>query len=248
MLMATAVSCAISSAAQDKPLGDVAREARANKTPSPGGKVYTNEDSNAAPPAAPLTAADDPLDVVNKARDLLLRDTAHSCRREASGNSGPGWSDNRFIEVGPDRLHIFTTGGGPKPERTEYIVVNGHVYYRGGMGPWQRPNQIGWDEARLAQFLQAEELPDVLKFGYGRGNLKFMREEAVDGVPAFLYQYLIHAGDMERTISIWVGINDHLPHKTYMLTVTRSALTAPVIWHESTSCTYGVAGDIQPPI
>src|SRR5580700_8240063 len=76
--------------AQDKPLGDVAREARTQKSESPQAKrVVTDEDFKPAPPA-PVAATDSPVGVVNKARDLLLHDTAHVCRRQTLNNSGPG--------------------------------------------------------------------------------------------------------------------------------------------------------------
>jgi hypothetical protein len=74
------------------------------------------------------------------------------------------------------------------------------------------------------------DVPDVLEFGRQPGDFKLIQKEDVDGVPTFRYQDKFHVVDMDRTIDICIGSKDHLPMKTHMLTVTTSALTAPVMW------------------
>jgi hypothetical protein len=243
LLFLTVLGSANSLAAQDEPLGDVAREARARKSQAQKpAKIITNDEMEGRA-GQPVSASDDPLTVVNRARTALLRDRLHVCRRETAGNSGPGWMDSRLIEVsGPDRKHILVNND-PKQGRSEYIIVAERVYFRSGNGPWERSwEKRGWDESKLAQLLESMELPEVLKFGFGAGDLKLIRTESVDGAPAFLYQYSVHAGDMDRTISIWIGANDGLPRKTDMTTVTRSYGSAAVSWREAASCSYG--GDV----
>ena len=96
--------------AQDKPLGDVAREARAQKAESPQAKKVVTEDDFKPPPPSPVSATDDPMAVVNKASKELLDDTAHICRRQTVNNSGPGYADDRVTEAAaPNRFHIVTS-------------------------------------------------------------------------------------------------------------------------------------------
>lgn len=236
----------------EKPLGDVAREARGQKSnPSKSAKVLTNDDlssDNSGESGEPITATDDPLAVVNKARDALLRDHAHRCSRQTAGNSGPrpGWTDNRMVEVaGPDRIHITSDQTNPEPSHGEAIYIGKDGYRRTGNGPWER---IPPAELAMVGLIQGVLLPDVLKFGYKSGDLRFLRQEDANGTPALLYRYSTQAGDMERTIDIWVGIKDNRPRKTEMYTVTRSSVTAPISWRETTSCTYGLSITIEPPI
>ena len=244
-MMAIILVLAGLSAAQEKPLGDVARDARAQKSQSPhAAKVVTNEDFQ--PHLEPVAATDNPLDVINKARLALLNDTAHSCLRETSGNSGPGWADERLAEVAaPDRVHIVISDLRPKATRGEYIIIGKDIYRRTEIEPWERM-QAG--DVSVLGLWSGLLLPDVLKFGYSSGDLKLIGPDTINGTPVFQYEYKVHVGDMNRTIEMWIGANDHLPRKTHMLTVTTSALTAPVTWQESMSCTYGGSLKIEQPM
>jgi hypothetical protein len=230
--------------AQDKPLGDVAREARAQKSESPQAKrVVTDEDFKPAPPA-PVAATDSPVGVVNKARDLLLHDTAHVCRRQTVNNSGPGWADDRLTEAAaPNRYHIVTTQLRSNPGRYEAIIIGEDVYDKKGNESWQKVER---NQAQLQRSAGAL-IPDVLMFGYLGGDLKLAGSESVDGAPTFRYEYKVHAGDMDRTIDIWVGANDNLPRKTHMLTVTAVFNSQPIRWSEDATCSYGVRVTIEPP-
>src|SRR5580658_1018360 len=72
--------------AQDTPIGDVARQARAEKAQAVHAKkAVTDEDLG--PQLAPVSETDDPAQVVNKARRAWMTDMPRSCR-EFSGNSG----------------------------------------------------------------------------------------------------------------------------------------------------------------
>lgn len=236
--------------AQEKPLGDVAREARTGKTPSAHpAKVITNEEDT---PVKALTPADNPATVVSQAGLALLRDSGHRCSRETSGNSGPGWADTRVTEVaGRGRLHFIMNELRPTPKLAEFIIIGGDGYRRTGNGPWEKLSAQEMklpQQGALAATSAASQLPDVLKFRYEGNDLKFVAPDQIDGVPTFLYQYSVHAGDMDRTIRIWIGVNDNLPRKTQMNTVTKESLSQPITWQESTSCAYGVTNKIDPPI
>lgn len=245
--VAGVLAFAIPLAAQERPLGDVARESRANKdkTSRPT-KVITNEELGGGTPE-PVKATDDPVQVVFKARAALLKDTQHVCRVEANGNSGPGWTDSTLVEVGgADRRHFLQI---KNPDRVEYIVIGQRVYAKLGNGSWESSwGQKGVDEAKLAQMLEGMGVSQAMFFGYGPGELKMVRSEAVGGVPALLYEDKIHAGDMDRTISIWVGANDGLPRKTEMQTVTRTWGSAPIVWRETMTCFYGGTISIREPM
>jgi hypothetical protein len=123
--------------AQDKPLGDIARETRAQKAQAPrAAKVITNDDGN---PSSPVAATDDPRSVVNKARLALLRDPNHSCRLHSTGNSGPGWSDDRTAEVAfGDQLHITVNNPGSNPAHGEWIFIGKDGYHRIGNAPCRK--------------------------------------------------------------------------------------------------------------
>jgi hypothetical protein len=75
--------------AQDTPIGDVARQARAEKAQAAHAKkAVTDEDLG--PQLAPVSETDDPAQVVNKARLAWMTDMPRSCREFSSNNSGPG--------------------------------------------------------------------------------------------------------------------------------------------------------------
>src|ERR1700722_4020682 len=230
---------------QTKPLGDVAREARAQKSESAQAKkVITDEDFKPVPPA-PVSPTDTPVEVVNKARNLVLHDTAHSCRRQTVNNSGPGYADDRVTEAAaPNRYHIMTTQMRTNPGRYEATIIGDDVYGRKGNEAWQKvePNQ-----ARL-QKSPGALIPDVLIFGFAGAELKLAGSESVDGEPTLRYEYKVHVVDMDRTIDIWVGANDNLPRKTHMLTVTAVPNSQPIRWTEDATCSYGVRVTIEPPI
>src|SRR5579864_388297 len=121
----------------EKSLGDVARQSRAQKNnSSKPAKVLTNDDVSLGEPGGsgePITASDDPLIVVNNARDAMLRDYAHRCSRHTAGNSGPrpGWADNRLTEVaGPDRIHMISNQTNPEPSHGEMILIGKDGYRR----------------------------------------------------------------------------------------------------------------------
>jgi len=238
-------SCGGLAFAQDKPLGDVAREARAQKSESPQAKkVITDEDFKPAPPA-PVSPTDAPVEVVNKARNLLLHDTAHSCRRQTVNNSGPGYADDRVTEAAaPNRYHIVTTELRTNPGRYEAIIVGDDVYNRKGNEPWQKVEQY---QAQL-QRSPGALIPNVLMFGFSGADLKLAGSESVDGAPTFRYEYKVHVVDMDRTIDIWVGANDNLPRRTHMLTVTAVPNSQPIRWTEDATCSYGVRVTIEPPM
>jgi hypothetical protein len=236
--------------AQEKSLADIARESREKKAQSSKpAKVITNEELGGGAPE-PVKATDDPVQVVGRARIGLLRDTLHVCRREASGNSGPGWTDSRLIEVAGDRKHFITSTNDIQQGHNQYTIIVGRVYMKAANGPWQRPaDKPGIDETKVAQMVEGLQLPDVLNFRYDSGTLKLIRNEAVEGAPAFLYQYHAQAGDMERTISIWVGANDGLFRKSDMQTTTRSTLGGPAtVWRETATCAYGGIVMIEAPL
>jgi hypothetical protein len=232
------------SSAQDKPLGDIAREAHADKSQSThAAKVVTNDDFG--PHLEPIASTENPVDVVNKARLALMNDHTHSCLRKTSGNSGPGWTDSRVTEVaGPDRTHVVTNASSADHPQDEYIIIGKDVYNKIGNAPWQR---MGTAETQFVASLDFT-LPDVLKFGYQSEAFTLIGPETVDGFAALRYEDKIRAGDMDRTIDIWVRASDHLPLRTHMLTVTTSSVTAPITWQETWTCSYGQTFKIDPPM
>ena len=244
-IVAAIFVCGTVSFAQDKPLGDVARDAQAQKAESARAKKVVTEDDFKPAPPSPVAATDDPLAVVNKARNELLHDTAHSCSRQTVNNSGPGWADDRVTEAaGPNRFHIVVSQLRTNPGRYELIIIGDDVYGRKGNEPWQKvdPNQAQLDRSPGAL------IPDVLMFGYNAGDLTLVGSESVGGEPTFRYEHKIHAGDMDRTIDIWVGANDGLPRRTHMLTVTTTVAGAvPIRWTEDATCTYGEKFTIEAP-
>jgi hypothetical protein len=235
LLFLTVIVPAVSSFAQEKSLADAAREARAqNSHSSHSAKVFTDDDIN----GGAISAGDDPVEVVNKARVALARNSSHRCRRSTSGNSGPGWAEVRLVEVsGQDRIHVTIDQSRPSALHNEFILIDKDAYKKAGSAPWVKLDSA---EARL---LQSVQFPDALQFGYQPGDLKLIRQEAINGVPVFLYQF--HSNVIKRSISIWIGVNDRLPRKTEMTTDNQEMRTS---WQESTSCEYGPTAPIDAPL
>ena len=95
--------------AQDKPLGDVAREARAQKSEAHHAeKVVTNDDLSSD--RGPVQESDDPVTVLREAWRAFLADAGHTCHGELTNNSGPGWMEESLIEAqGRDRIQMVKT-------------------------------------------------------------------------------------------------------------------------------------------
>lgn len=224
------------SLAQDRSLGEVAREARASKSRK-ATRVFTDEEM--APKS--LTPSDDPIKVISNAASGLSHNRNHLCRREAEGNSGPGWADITTIEVaGDDRMHVTVATSRPSAGRREMIRIGDNLFVRDNNGPWRKTSPASVGLSRGRGFI-----PDPLNFSFQPGDLKYLGREVIGGVPTFLYVDVIHAYDLERTIKIWVGAADGLPRRTEMQTATPSS---GVKWHETFSCSYGVGAEIEAPI
>lgn len=251
-------SCATVSSAQDTSLGDVARKARAEKAESPrASKVVTNEDFG--PHLEPIRENEDPADAANKARAALAADTAHTCREEITSNSGPGSATESVREVsGPDHLHLVIDrrgGPGPGPGHSESIVIGNDLYYRDGTGPWQKV-----EEAKLPTPIGGTGGPEAIWKTYTSGlpaqspwgtNLSFVRREAINGSPTFLYEEKFHPGGVSirtQTDDIWVGANDHLPRKAETVMVENAPGTAPIIQRDTMTCSYEPVPEIKPPM
>jgi hypothetical protein len=239
--------CGTLSSAQDKPLGDVAREARADKSQAPHAtKVVTNEDFG--PHLEPVGENEDPAEVVNKARAALLADTAYTRLQETSNNSGPGSSSEGVIEIAGDRAHMTTNRiGGGGPGRDEYIFIGNDSYHRNGNGPWEKfPSQ----PSRTGP-MPIGGIPEALAMSYGSGELELIRRETVNGAPTLLYETKFHPGGVsirDRTIDIWIGANDHLPRKVQMTDAENEPHLAPIINRETTTWSYGPVPKIEPPM
>lgn len=226
------------SPAQDQPLGDIARQTREQTSHSAKpAKVFNNEETD----GRTLSPDDDPIEVVQKAAAAMLQDTSHRCRKSAAGNSGPGWSEVTMTEVGGvDRLRVIREQG---DNPGESILIGNDGYRKIGNRPWAKidPMEMAWYQTYAHDSVK---LPDELKFGYNPGDLRLVGPETISGTPTFHYRWSVSSPMIQRTIDIWLGINDNLPWKTEMQTYDP---TTKLRWHEQTECTYGIAITIDPP-
>jgi len=225
--------------AQDRPLGDVARETRAQTAQSKPAKTLASDG-----PETAVTASDDPLEVITKAATAMLRDNSHRCHEMASGNSGPrpGWTQETWTEFGNDRLRI---SGAQEHQPVETIFIGKDGYRKIGSGPWTKvdPMEMAWYQTWTSP--AAFKLPDELKFGYKPGDLKLTGPEVIRGVSTFHYQFKVRDSFIDRTVDIWVGAGDALPRKTEMMTYDLKMGTS---WHTMTECTYGIEIKIEAPM
>lgn len=228
--------------AQDKPIGDVAREARAQKSEAHHAKkVVTNDDLS--PVGGPVQESDDPVTVAREAWRVFLADAGHTCHGELTNNSGPGSVETSLLEAqGQDRIHmVINAHGGPAGD-LEAIYIGNDKYGRFGKGPWQKyanylPGEIPF--ARLSEIALD-------------GGLKLVRREAVEGSPAFLYENKYHPGGVNirnTTDDIWIGANDHRILKAQMLfTETPPFSKASGVTRYTLTCSYGPVPEIKAPL
>jgi hypothetical protein len=78
--------------------------------------------------------------------------------------------------------------------------------------------------------------------------LKSLGDQSAGGMATVLYRYTSHFSDFDRTVDYWIGKQDSLPRRIEMRTETRSWGTAPTVWMESITCSYGVEIKIDPPM
>jgi hypothetical protein len=234
--------------AQDTPIGDVARQARAEKSQAAhANKVVTDEDMG--PHLAPVAETDDPVQVVNKARRAWIAATPPTCRHEVSNTSGPGASAESVREIaGPDRMHLVVDRrGGTDPGRMELILIGDDMYSRTGTGPWRKNPATG----NPAGTSQLNWFPEPLAGEYATGELKLVRRDAIAGSPTFLYETKFHPGGVafrDRTIDFWVGANDNLLRKIEMVTKETAPGMGGIEDRETITCSYGAVPEIKPPI
>lgn len=228
--------------AQDKPIGDVAREVRAQKSEAQHvKKVLTNDDLS--PHGGPVQESDDPVTVAREAWRVFLADAGRTCHGQLTNNSGPGSVETSLLEAqGQDRIHmVINAHGGPAGD-LEAIVIGNDKYGRIGTRPWQKydnyvPGEIPF--ARLSEI--------ALDSG-----LKLVRRETVEGSLAFLYENKYHPGGVSirnTTDDIWIGANDHRILKAEMLfTETPPFTKASAVTRYTVTCSYGPLPEIKAPI
>jgi hypothetical protein len=226
--------------AQDKPIGEVAREARAQKSEAHHAKkVVTNDDLSPNP--GPVQESDDPVKVVREAWRVFLADPGHTCHGQRTNNSGPGSVETSLLEAqGPDRIHMMINGG-PAGDY-DIISIGNDKYARYGTRPWQKftgyaPGEIPF--ARLSEIV------------YDSG-LKLVRRETIEGALTFLYENKYHPGGVNirnTTDDIWIGASDHRIRKAQTLFTETAPFTgAPAVTRYTVTCSYGPVPEIKPPI
>jgi hypothetical protein len=230
---------------QETPMGDVARQARAEKSQAPHAKkAVTDEDFG--PQLSPVSETDDPAQVVNKARRAWMTDMPRTCREFSSTNSGSGSSNESLREMAaPDHTRIVVDRrSGSDPGRSELILIGSDIYSRNGTAPWRKDSAAGL--AGLQQWL-----PEGLLSEYATGELKLIRRDAAGGAPAFLYESKLHPGGVafrDTTIDFWVGTNDNLLRKIESVTKETGPSGGGVEVRYTVICSYGLVPEIKPPI
>jgi hypothetical protein len=229
--------------AQDKPLGDVAREARAQKSEAHHAeKVVTNDDLSSD--RGPMQESDDPVTVVREAWRAFLADAGHTCHGELTNNSGPGWMEESLIEAqGRDRIQMVKHGG-PAGD-SEVIVIGNDKYGRFGTRPWEKYTNYVPGEIPFAR------LSDIVH----DSGLKLVRRETIEGSLTFVYENKYHPGGVNirnTTDDIWIGANDHRLLKAQMLFTETPpfmrSMTASAVTRYTVTCSYGRVPEIKPPI
>ena len=229
--------------AQDAPIGDVARAARAEKAQAPhANKVVTDEDIG--PQLKPVAETDDPAVVVNNAARAFQADSMHTCRNELTNNSGPGSFTESVREVaGPDRTRLVIDRRGQYAGHSELIIIGNDLYSREGSGPWARNTTA----APIPNVL-----PEALWGRYSGGEIKLVRRDVIGGTIAFQYETKYHPGGVsnrDRTIDFWIGINDGRLRRVQMVTSeTTASFIPPTVSRDTTTCTYGPPPEIKPPM
>jgi len=225
---------------QEQSLGDLARDTRARKSQLPhAAKVLNNDEGN----EKPLSATDDPGDVLMKAELALLNGMPHRCRSEITNNSGPGSAETSVTEVaGRDRIHEIANQTRPDAVRVELIVVDNDGYRRKGNNPWEKLDATEVSRVRPPYNFQVGG-----KSRYDGWDVKLVGQEVIDGIPVFLYRFIYHTVNFDRSINALVGVNDGLLRKWDRLSVSREIESGPITTHETIFCTYGEPINIQLP-
>ena len=229
--------------AQNEPIGDVAREERAQKSEAHHAKKVVTDD-DLSPAGGPVHESDDPVTVVRDAWRAFLADGGHTCHGVLTNNSGPGSVETSLLEAqGPDRIHMVKHGGSAGD--SEVISVGNDKYARFGTQPWQKYTEYAPGEIPFAR------LSDI---AYDSG-LKLVRRETIEGSPTFLYENQYHPGGVNirnTTDDIWIGANDHRLRKAQMLFTETHSITASKtvfgITRYTVTCSYGPVPEIKPPI
>ncbi len=231
--------------AQDTPIGDVARQARADKAQAAHAKK-TVTDEDLGPQLAPVSATDDPAQVVNKARRAWMTDMPRSCREFSSSGGAPGSTNESTRDMaGPNQIRIVgDQRGGADSGHNELIVIGSDFYRRNGTGPWRKDSAAGLGA-------MPHWVPAPLAGDYASGELKLVRRDAAGGAPAFMYETKVLPGGAafgDTTTGIWVGANDNLIRKIDILTKETGPSGGAVQKRYTITCSYGSIPEIRAPI
>jgi hypothetical protein len=241
LLAVLALICVPSLRAQDQPLGDVARQARAQRENAPhAAKVVTNDSDN---PASAVNPDDPPPEVVRKAALALRHDPNHSCTLRTKGNSGPGWSSETTEDVAGNQRHVTLNNGAGT--QAEWIVIGDVTYRKLSIAPWQK---LDPHDPNSGASLRDATMPQVLLFQYSGSDLKLLRKDSVNGSTVLVYSVTSHSAEMNRTVDILVDSGNNLPVRTEMHSLTQAPGVAPIVWDEEFSCSYGTVKKIDPPL
>jgi hypothetical protein len=244
LLIVIALMPATFSFAQDQPMGDIARQARAEKSTAPHAtKTLTNDDF--AP--QPVSEKDDPMEVVARGARALATDTMHRCTSQVTNNSGPGSLAETLVEfAGPDSMHMVNRRTGNNPKLFEAIVLADFWYDRWDAGPWLK--NVGRVHPDVLDAMH--HVPEALTLGSGSKDLRLAGRDVVGGAPTFLYEMQFHPGQVptrDTALKIWVGLNDGLPRR-FQLRTADNTFTPPIVDDDITTCSYGNVPEIKAPI
>lgn len=226
-------------------MGDIARQARAEKSTAPHAtKTLTDEDF--AP--QPVSEKDDPGEVLARGARAFAADTRHSCTSQATNSSGSGSLSETLIELdGPGAAHMLNRQTGNHARVFEAIILPDFWYDRWDAGPWLK--NVGRVHPDVLDAVH--HVPEALTMGSGSKDLRLAGRDVIGGVPTFLYEMQPHSGQVpsgDTTLKIWVGINDGLPRKFQLRTADNNTYKPPVINDETTTCSFGKVPEIKAPI
>jgi hypothetical protein len=245
LIVASVLICSDLLTAQDEPIGDVARQTRAEKAQAAHAKK-TVTDEDFGPDLAPVSETDDPAQVVNKARRAWMTDMPRTCREFSSSSRSNSTSEGTREIAAPDRIRMVgDQRGGSQPGHSELIIVGSEIFSRFGSGPWRKDSS-----AELVAAMPRWR-PEALADEFAAGELKLVRRDAVAGVPALVYETKSrHGGGPagDATTDYWVGTKDNLLRKLETVTEGADPSGRAAEFRYTVTCSYGPVPEIKPPI
>jgi TonB family protein len=146
-----------------------------------------------------------------------------------------------IVEFAPQyraRIHQRKLAGGQQ----EVIKIGNNYYRKDNDGPWKKYPENYIDLS--VPIFSPDMVKNTLNSLAGAEDIKFIRQEIVEGIPTLAYQYIMRHGNYPQAMKVWIGVADGLVRRWEHDSAAKGSTKSPVVY---TFYDYNTDIEINPP-